>query len=95
MAIGILRWFREIQPHIVFAIDVSGSTGETHCRLDDSGMWIVWANSMASIIDLELSTAIALSEQLIAQGRGDTTQIGVVLWGTTASHLGSGSGPGR
>ncbi|WP_414573235.1 putative Ig domain-containing protein [Nostoc sp. CCY 9925] len=73
-------------PDIIFAIDVSGSAGErtvdwTKTDLKD------FANGSYSILDMELATAIALSEQLVLQGRGDSAKISVVLWGSQASLL--------
>ncbi|QUY46218.1 putative Ig domain-containing protein [Acaryochloris marina] len=73
-------------PDVVFAIDVSGSTG---FRLVDLTTQDISSldETTASILDLELATTIALSEQLIDQGLGDTAKIGVVLWNTSGQIL--------
>lgn len=73
-------------PDVVFAIDVSGSTG---FRLVDLTTQDISSldETTASILDLELATTIALSEQLIDQGLGDTAKIGVVLWNTGGQIL--------
>lgn len=72
-------------PDIVFAIDTSGSAGYRMVDLTTQDVSSL-SDTTASILDLELATAIALSEQLIAQGRGDA-KIGVVLWNEGASTL--------
>lgn len=73
-------------PDVVFAIDVSGSTG---FRLVDLTTQDISSldETTASILDLELATTIALSEQLIDQGLGNTAKIGVVLWNTSGQIL--------
>ncbi|MGR3278198.1 putative Ig domain-containing protein [Acaryochloris marina NIES-2412] len=73
-------------PDVVFAIDVSGSTG---FRLVDLTTQDISSldETTASILDLELATTIALSEQLISQGLGNTAKIGVVLWDTSGRIL--------
>ncbi|WP_235111743.1 putative Ig domain-containing protein [Acaryochloris sp. 'Moss Beach'] len=73
-------------PDVVFAIDVSGSTG---FRLVDLTTQDISSldETTASILDLELATTIALSEQLIDQGLGNTAKIGVVLWNTGGQIL--------
>ncbi|BAZ48519.1 YD repeat protein [Nostoc sp. NIES-4103] len=70
-------------PHIVFALDVSGSAGSRTVDWTTTDLE-TFANSSYSILDMELGTVLALSEQLILQGRGNTTQIGLVLWDTSS-----------
>ncbi|MBD2365063.1 tandem-95 repeat protein [Anabaena minutissima FACHB-250] len=73
-------------PHIVFAIDVSGSAGQRTVDWTTTDFNQAFGGSYYTILDMELASVIALSEQLIRQGRGDT-QIGVVLWDTSAYLL--------
>ncbi|MGB3694202.1 MAG: putative Ig domain-containing protein, partial [Spirulinaceae cyanobacterium] len=63
-------------PAIVFAIDVSGSTGGNLIDWTTADLEEV-ADQPMGILGMEIATAIALSEQLILQGRGDTVQIGI------------------
>ena len=64
-------------PNIVFAIDTSGSTGGNFVDWTTADLETV-VDSPMGILGMEIATAIALSEQLILQGRGETAQIGVV-----------------
>ncbi|MBE9011234.1 putative Ig domain-containing protein, partial [Pseudanabaenaceae cyanobacterium LEGE 13415] len=70
-------------PHVVFAIDVSGSTGGRYVDWRTADLRTI-TNTDYAILDMELATVLALSEQLIQQGRGNSTQIGLVLWNTSS-----------
>ncbi|MCT7981582.1 putative Ig domain-containing protein, partial [Laspinema olomoucense] len=73
-------------PNIVFAIDVSGSTGGNYVDWTEAELETV-ADKPMGILGMEIATAIALSEQLILQGRGNTTQIGLVSFNHDASII--------
>ncbi|BAZ19040.1 YD repeat protein (plasmid) [Calothrix sp. NIES-4071] len=73
-------------PNVVFAIDVSGSAGSRTVDWTKTSL-ASFANGSYSILDMELATAIALSEQLTLLGLGNSAQIGVVLWSTQAYIL--------
>ena len=64
-------------PAIVFAIDVSGSTGGNLVDWTTADLETV-ADDPMGILGMEIATAVALSEQLIRQGRGHTAQIAVM-----------------
>ena len=73
-------------PNIVFVIDVSGSTEGNFVDWTTASLETV-TNSSMGILGMEIATAIALSEQLILQGRGETAQIGVVPFNHQAGFL--------
>ena len=73
-------------PDIVFVIDVSGSTGGNYVNWETADIESV-ADEPMGILGMEMATAIALSEQLILQGRGDTAKIGVIPFHRRASIL--------
>lgn len=58
-------------PTVVFAIDVSGSTGGNYIDWTTTDVETA-ATQRMGILGTEIATAIALGEQLMRQGRGDT-----------------------
>ncbi|MGB3401136.1 MAG: putative Ig domain-containing protein [Microcoleaceae cyanobacterium] len=71
------KLFEGDSPEIVFAIDVSGSTGGNYVDWTTADLATV-ADEPMGTLGMELATAIALSEQLIVQGHGETAKIAVV-----------------
>jgi RHS repeat-associated protein len=71
------KLFKGDSPEIVFAIDVSGSTGGNYVDWTTADLATV-ADEPMGTLGMELATAIALSEQLIVQGQGETAKIAVV-----------------
>ena len=71
------KLFKGDSPEIVFAIDVSGSTGGNYVDWTTADLETV-ADEPMGTLGMELATAIALSEQLIIQGQGESAQIAVV-----------------
>lgn len=74
-------------PHVVFAIDVSGSVGYTAF----SGTSVGDVNndgSSNSVLDAELAGLIALTKQLVSLGYGSTAKVSVVVFGESAQLLG-------
>lgn len=73
-------------PNIVFAIDISGSTGGNYVDWTTTDLETAATQNMG-ILGNEIAAIIALSEQLIQQGRGNTAQIGVVAFDNEAQVL--------
>ncbi|PSF35821.1 hypothetical protein C7H19_15470 [Aphanothece hegewaldii CCALA 016] len=71
------------RPDIVFAIDISGSTGGRSIDWTTTDLE-TFTQAYYTILDMELATVLALTEQLILQERGNTVKIGLVFWDTEA-----------
>ncbi|RLS75502.1 MAG: VWA domain-containing protein, partial [Planctomycetota bacterium] len=83
-------------PDVVFVVDVSSSTavgagaifvGQSIGDVNSDGV-------SNTILDAELAGFIALNRQLIAQGLGDTADVGIVLFGGNAVRLDVGTASG-
>ncbi|MEC4896387.1 MAG: putative Ig domain-containing protein, partial [Oscillatoria sp. PMC 1051.18] len=66
-------------PNLVFAIDVSGSAGYRTIDWTTTEIQTVF-NQPTSILDRELATVAALNNQLIATGRGNDTNVSIILF---------------
>ena len=69
--------------NVVFVIDVSGSAGGRTVDWRTANVETVFAQP-TSILDRELATVAALNEQLIDQGRGNNTNVSIVLFDGSA-----------
>lgn len=76
---------RGSNPDVVFVIDVSGSTGS---RFAGTPVGDVNGDGQANtILDAEIAGFIALNQQLIRQGLGQTARVSVVAFNSSASSV--------
>jgi hypothetical protein len=73
------------EPDVVFVIDISGSTGSPFVGspvgdVNDDG-------TADTILDAEIAGFTALANQLVALGLGDTAEIGIVTFSSSAQRL--------
>ncbi|MEM8831366.1 MAG: RHS repeat-associated core domain-containing protein [Cyanobacteria bacterium P01_G01_bin.19] len=72
-------------PDVIFTIDVSGSTDNDFVGTSVGD--VNNDNNPDSILDAELAGFIALNEQLIEDGLGDTANVGIVVFGSSGIQV--------
>ena len=72
-------------PDVVFVVDTSGSAGYRTIDWRTATLETVAAGT-PSVLEMEQATVLALSEQLIQQGKGNT-RIGIVSFNDEASYI--------
>jgi hypothetical protein len=77
---------RGVDPDIFFVIDVSGSMGGSSINWSTANLETIFEQNL-SPLDQELGAILVLSELLIARGRGNDSEIGIVTSGQTAIDM--------
>jgi RHS repeat-associated protein len=74
-------------PDVVMVIDNSGSTGGREVNWTTAELNDYLYNTNLSILDTELASVVALNQQLIDRGFGETARVAVVVFSSDASIL--------